>query len=121
MKKALKLLRIVFNRRCLCHRLSPSQSPSPLNTFRSIFIFSVACCLSYLHVLAIFFKKSRHFIVVWGTLLEKHGLIKAYNFHEMYSLQCEKLRLAHSVERLTAKREVAGSVPGTEPILTVLK
>ena len=39
----------------------------------------------------------------------------------MHSLQCEKLRLAHSVERLTAKSEVAGSVPGTEPILTVLK
>ena len=85
--------------------------------------FHLFCCL-LLIIFACsgyFFKKSRHFIVVWGTLLEKHGLIEAYNFHEMHSLQCEKLRLAHSVERLTAKSEVAGSVPGTEPILTVLK
>ena len=29
--------------------------------------------------------------------------------------------LAQSVERLTAEREVAGSIPGTRPILRVLK
>ena len=29
--------------------------------------------------------------------------------------------LAQSVERLTAEREVAGSIPGTGPILRVLK
>ena len=30
-------------------------------------------------------------------------------------------RLAQSVERLTAEREVAGSIPGAGPILGVLK
>ena len=29
--------------------------------------------------------------------------------------------LAQSVERLTAEREVAGSIPGAEPLLRVLK
>ena len=29
--------------------------------------------------------------------------------------------LAESVERLTAEREVAGSIPGAEPLLRVLK
>ena len=49
--------------------------------------------------------------------------------HNMYS--CSRIfltkshrfaaGLAQSVERLTAKREIAGSIPGAGPILTVLK
>ena len=35
--------------------------------------------------------------------------------------QVNAAALAQSVERLTAEREVAGSIPGTGPILRVLK
>ena len=38
-----------------------------------------------------------------------------------FESQTEQAGLAQSVERMTAEREVAGSIPGTGPLLRVLK
>ena len=38
-----------------------------------------------------------------------------------FESQTEQAGLAQSVERMTAEREVAGSIPGAGPILRVLK
>ena len=38
-----------------------------------------------------------------------------------FESQTEQAGLAQSVERMTAEREVVGSVPGTGPLLRVLK
>ena len=42
------------------------------------------------------------------------------SFHPVLRISCS-VGLVHLVERLTAEREVAGSIPGTRPILRVLK
>ena len=44
-----------------------------------------------------------------------------YNIKETYNTKVTAAVLAQSVERLTAEREVAGSIPGAGPLLRVLK
>ena len=49
------------------------------------------------------------------------GKMKTGNKTENLKLSLTAAGLAQSVERLTAEREVAGSIPWTGPILKVLK
>ena len=51
----------------------------------------------------------------------RYGLSEKIKIQNAIALFITAAGLAQSVERLTAEREVAGSIPGAGPILRVLK
>ena len=57
--------------------------------------------------------------LVYFRILNQVTVHVRFDYH--YNLILTAAGLAPSVERLTAEREVAGSIPGTRPTLGVLK
>ena len=51
----------------------------------------------------------------------KEYLCVHFKILHCFESQTEQAGLAQSVERMTAEREVAGSIPGAGPLLRVLK
>ena len=57
----------------------------------------------------------------FGDERPSSSVTEAVIFCSKYQEDITATGLAQSVERLTAEREVAGSIPGAEPILWVFK
>ena len=58
---------------------------------------------------------------VFKSSFARYGLSEKIKIQNAIALFITAAGLAQSVERLTAEREVAGSIPGAGPILRVLK